>query len=657
MRSAGWTAVPLVLVVVVLLGSVLIPAGLTWRVLRLLQDITEVIEPARRIEAQLETGLSEESAALRGYALSGDSALLERYRATAVDDERRITTLDSLGRRLDEEAVGRVVAVRRRADEWRQRNRALAEGRVPHADVVAAVRAQQADYDSTLRTVARLESYLARETAIRGNRVRASERLSLVVNASLVLVALAAVFAVAALIHRERRLTLILQRRIEEEAGLREAAEALATAFTMDEVTQEIPRAALAAMQARGAFVEQITALAEAAESPQAVVVQATAGDGAPALGTNAPYVGSYTDMVLQSGTAVLVPDLARPERPCTITTVSTTIGTSAETECSAIVVPLGNPDAPVGALFVVSAAGAPFRPDDLPRADTFGHLAALAYEKVRLLDEARAGRQELERVMKSRSRLMRGFSHDVKNPLGAADGYAELLTADIYGPLSAEQRKSIERIRWSIRSALALIDDLHELARAETGHLALSPQLVDLGDLIRTAGEEYRAAATARGLSISVDAALEPPLVETDPARVRQIVGNLVSNAIKYAASGSVTLCTRRLASGPVADARPWAAIDVSDTGPGIPPDKQVSIFEEFVRLGTGDRSGAGLGLSISLRLARMLGGQITLHSEVGRGSTFTLWLPLESRAGSAVPGQPASVRPSEIRAKSREG
>jgi len=99
-----------------------------------------------------------------------------------------------------------------------------------------------------------------------------------------------------------------------------------------------------------------------------------------------------------------------------------------------------------------------------------FAPEAPLAYEKVRLLDEARTGRAELERMMKSRSRLMRGFSHDVKNPLGAADGYAELLTAGIYGALSAEQHERVMCIRRSIRVALALIDDLHALARAEVG-------------------------------------------------------------------------------------------------------------------------------------------------------------------------------------------
>ena len=158
----------------------------------------------------------------------------------------------------------------------------------------------------------------------------------------------------------------------------------------------------------------------------------------------------------------------------------------------------------------------------------------------------------------------------------------------------------------------------------------AFAEQLVDLGDLVRSIGEEYRAAAKTHGLSLFIESEPGPSMVETDPTRVRQIIGNLLSNAIKYTVAGSVTLRARRLPSGAVADALVCAAIDVSDTGAGIPPDKRTLIFEEFVRLGAADRSGAGLGLSISARLAQLLGGRITLQSEVGHGSTFTLWLPL---------------------------
>jgi signal transduction histidine kinase len=424
--------------------------------------------------------------------------------------------------------------------------------------------------------------------------------------------------------------------RARREAALREAAEALAAAFTVEEVTRQIARTALGAMPARGAFVEEI--VAAAGEEAERVVVRAAAGDGVPAVGSAVPFAGSYMERVLAAREPVIIADVVHAERP-------SMAAATAEPGCSAIVVPLGNAAAPIGALFVVSDPRTLFTPDHLTRADTFGHLAALAYEKVRLLDEAREGRAELERVMSSRSRLMRGFSHDVKNPLGAADGYAALLSDGIFGPLDAAQAAGIERIRGCIRTALGLIDDLHELARAETGNLVLSPEPLELRDLARQTGEEYRAAAEAAGLSLSVEVTREPLVVETDRARVRQVVSNLLSNAIKYTDAGSVTLRTRREPADDAGETGGWAAIDVSDTGRGIPPGQLDVIFDEFTRVGTDDRPGAGLGLAISQKLAQAMGGRISVRSEVGRGSTFTLRLPFPGPGDPVPPAAPGGM------------
>ena len=132
----------------------------------------------------------------------------------------------------------------------------------------------------------------------------------------------------------------------------------------------------------------------------------------------------------------------------------------------------------------------------------------------------------------------MRGFSHDVKNPIGAADGFAELLSLGVYGTLSTEQHASIDRMRRNIHSALALIDDLHELARAETGIVDLLLGAGGSRRLVRTIGEEYHASALAHGLSLSVETEHPTLEIDTDRARVRQIVANLLSNAIKYSDS-----------------------------------------------------------------------------------------------------------------------
>ncbi|MBV9109859.1 MAG: HAMP domain-containing histidine kinase, partial [Gemmatimonadetes bacterium] len=152
-----------------------------------------------------------------------------------------------------------------------------------------------------------------------------------------------------------------------------------------------------------------------------------------------------------------------------------------------------------------------------------------------------------------------------------------------------------------------------------------------DVAALAREAVEDFRAQATAAGLGLEVHADGALP-TETDPERVRQVLSNLLSNAVKYTPQGSITVdAGLRTREGAPGDRR-CIAIRVADTGPGIPPEKQETIFQEFTRLDPDAQHGAGVGLAISRRIARHLGGDITVESEIGRGSTFILWLPPET-------------------------
>ena len=435
-------------------------------------------------------------------------------------------------------------------------------------------------YDASLAAIANLSADLSAEASARDNRVRELEQFSLASNAALVLAAFAALTAVLILTLRERRLAGSLRRRAEaesararQEGALREAAEALAGAFTIEEVTQRIAHAALEAVEARGAFVEQIGKGPD--ESSDILTVRAVAGVGVPPLGTSSDFAGSYVERVLRSGEPALIPASDEPVGKGTLRTAGAVAG-------GAIAVPLVSGQTSVGALFVLSARDH-FRTEDVARAAIFGHLAALAYEKVKLLDEAMEGRRRLESVISSRSRLMRGFSHDVKNPIGAADGYAELLTEGVYGDLNPQQRESVSRMRRCMRGALSLIDDLHELGRAETGHLALSSEPVNLAEIVRDLSEEYQATAQANGLGFGMDAAVDLPIVQTSRTRVRQIVANLLSNAIKYTDKGTVTIRGARRSSGPSGESGEWLVVEVSDTGRGIPREKLDYIFKSL--------------------------------------------------------------------------
>jgi signal transduction histidine kinase len=263
------------------------------------------------------------------------------------------------------------------------------------------------------------------------------------------------------------------------------------------------------------------------------------------------------------------------------------------------------------------------------------GAVAWLAH-RVRVYARAAEERQiELERATEGRARLMRGVSHDLKNPLGAIDGHASLLEDGIKGPLNDGQRESIARIRRSVRALLGLISDLLELSKAESGHLTVRPRPTNVADVVRDAAEEHRDAAEASGHELRTEIRDGLPGIQTDPDRVRQVLGNLLSNAVKYTPSGGqiVVRVEERIGNGAVHGAR-CAAIDVIDSGPGIPSDKLEEIFDEFSRLDTGTTPGTGLGLTIARRISRLLGGDISAMSEAGRGATFTLWLPVEPRS-----------------------
>jgi signal transduction histidine kinase len=636
-RSATSGLVPLVFVVLALVGSVAIPARETWLITNLLRETTDVLSPARLLQAQLQSGFAEEIGALQRYALSGDTAVLTSYQAMARRDDERVRALEALADRLQGPAAAHVSAMRQRIDTWRRANGWPTAGGASTASLSAAVEAAQAHYDTFLIAIADLSADFTAEASARDARVRSLEHLSLIWNFALVLAAFGALASVIVLAARERRLAAMLRTRVEEESArakrevaLRQAAEVLAGAFTTDEVTRRIAAASLDVVRGRGAFVEWISKRPGMADG---VSVRAAAGTGVPSPSSTCDLAGSYTELVTASGNPELVTNLGQPR--------SGSRSTFSAGPAAAIIVPLGTPGAMVGALFVLST-GDPFPSEEVGRAAILGHLAALAYEKVRLLDEAIEGRRRLERVISSRSRLMRGFSHDVKNPIGAADGYAELLSGGVYGDLNARQEESVARLRRCIHEAMGLIDDLHELARAETGHLALSAELLDVSALLRDVAEEYQAKARSRRLSLTVNGDDGLPLVRTSRTRVRQIVANLLSNAIKYTDDGSVAVTATHRSVGPTGEDGDWVVIEIADTGRGIPPDKLEFIFEEFGRIGDSDQTGAGLGLAISRLLSHALGGQITVSSQLGIGSTFLLWLP--RIAGATGPSEAPS-------------
>jgi signal transduction histidine kinase len=611
-RTKAWRGLtPLLLAVVALIGSVVIPGRQSFQILDLLRQTTEGLAPAKILATELQAGLIDELSLVRAPA---DAPLaLERYRRIVDANTLRLDSLGRIATRLDTASRSAILDVTNRVLSWR--------AAVPVVLIATAPRVREerldaaaARHDSAQRALAALSSRLATETEARNERVRRLEGASLAWNIVLVITAFAGLAAVIVLVTRDRHALADAERRSTREVTLREAAEAMAAAFTFAEGMQCVTDAACRIAGGPGAFISQAIA-----DTPMTLVVTATSGVGAPDPGTRSAFAESIVESVLHEGTPKIISG-------------SNAEHTGRESDESMLVVPLGNSRQPIGALFILSGPRGRFRSDDVAYAGIFGHLATLALEKIRVLDDAREARSRLERVIASRSRLIRGFSHDVKNPVGAADGYAALLTEGIYGDLTPQQAEVVERMRRSIHTALELINDLHELAKAETGRLAMTRESVDVDALLAKMGLEYQAGARSKGLTLTTRLDGHLPPVITSGIRVQQIVSNLLSNAIKYTPEGSITIETlvhHGDAAGRTGD---WVQIAVSDTGRGIPSDRQEYIFEEFSRAGPRDQPGAGLGLAISRLLARAVGGDITVESTPGEGSRFTLWLPLTS-------------------------
>lgn len=249
-------------------------------------------------------------------------------------------------------------------------------------------------------------------------------------------------------------------------------------------------------------------------------------------------------------------------------------------------------------------------------------------------LREAQIARDIAVRADTTKTQFLAAMSHELRTPLNAIGGYVDLLAMGLRGPVTAEQAADFQRIKASRDHLLRLINDVLEYARLGPVYETLQLTDVDLDTVLHEAEVMIAPQAHAKRISYSFTPVGRVVLVRADAHLLKQIVLNLLSNAIKFTSSGgsvSMTATVERASDSP--DGGRIARIDVRDTGRGIPPEQVDAIFEPFVQLGrtlNHPAEGVGLGLAISRDLARRLGGELRVTSEVGLGSTFTLTVPL---------------------------
>jgi signal transduction histidine kinase len=263
----------------------------------------------------------------------------------------------------------------------------------------------------------------------------------------------------------------------------------------------------------------------------------------------------------------------------------------------------------------------------------------------------------ELLRANRAKSEFLASVSHELRTPLNAIVGFVDMLRDGVYGEMPPRQAAPIGRVASSATHLRVLVDQILDIAKLAAGRMEFHAEPVDLRALITEVASEIESLLNERDLHLRLVLPPELPRISTDRTHLRQIILNLLGNAIKYTSEGGIVVAARvadgamvpaHLAgmappspvTGEISTMPPahrWVSVAVTDSGVGIAPSDFDRIFEEFEQVNAGPRSdsivrGTGLGLAISRRLARLIGGDITVSSEVGRGSTFTVWLPADA-------------------------
>lgn len=291
------------------------------------------------------------------------------------------------------------------------------------------------------------------------------------------------------------------------------------------------------------------------------------------------------------------------------------------------LVVPLLRPDKIVGALVVRRRSPGEFNEQVIHLMEMFAAQSVLAIQNAKLFHEIEEKGRELEAASRHKSQFLANMSHELRTPLNSVLGFTEMLVDGIYGDLPERAKATVSRVQANGRHLLGLINDVLDLSKIEAGQLTLAVDDYSVGQIVRSAFTAVEPLARSKGLAFAATVPDHLPLGRGDERRLTQVLLNLAGNAVKFTEKGAVDI---------IADAVDGHfEIIVRDTGPGIAPQDQVLIFDEFQQVdssSTRQKGGTGLGLAISKRFVEMHGGTISVESVPGSGSTFSITIPINA-------------------------
>ena len=232
----------------------------------------------------------------------------------------------------------------------------------------------------------------------------------------------------------------------------------------------------------------------------------------------------------------------------------------------------------------------------------------------------------DLRQVSELKSRFLSYMSHEFRTPLGSIRSLTRILLDEMDGPLTDEQEKQVRLIQSSAEELTEMVNDLLDLAKLEAGRISISPEWFEMVDLFSALKGMFKPILTNESVALIFEEPTDVPRVYTDDKKLSQILRNFISNAIKFTQKGEVRVSSKYRAPG-------WVTFSVADTGIGIAKEHQGALFQDFVQLDSPIQKrfrGTGLGLALSKRLAELLGGSVAVQSELGRGSTFSIIIPI---------------------------